>query len=209
MMEFGLLISMAVSNSPSVSLADWEKNDDSNPLPDLMLGGHNDWWLKTNDDGDLYVQCRYHDLGQGDLAERAWRVMGVLDKIEDRWGNVILMPWTPIAIDVALGAWIRKENAVKESVRESRKRAEEEAKREQEWIRQSWTTLSHAMGDCLEGLTLPQAVSLLVSQRENARNATVATKLIMEKVLKRCLPYIPKDGTQERDLREAIEDVIS
>jgi len=49
-----------------------------------------------------------------------------------------------------------------------------EQKREKEWIRQSWTTLSHAMGDCLEGLTLPQAIDLFHSQRENARNACSA-----------------------------------
>jgi len=76
-------------------------------------------------------------------------------------------------------------------------------------FREMETTLREAMGDAIDGHSLPEAVALLVSQRENARNATVATKLIMEKVLKRCLFYIPKDGTQESDLRETIEDLIA
>ena len=36
---------------------------------------------------------------------------------------------------------------------------------------------------------------------------TLVTKSLLT-LLKKCLPYIPHDGDQERDLREAIEDAL-
>lgn len=40
--------------------------------------------------------------------------------------------------------------------------------------REMETTLREAMGDAIDGHSLPEAVALLVSQRENARNACAA-----------------------------------
>lgn len=77
-----------------------------------------------------------------------------------------------------------------------------------EEIAKTEARLLEVIGEAAEDSTLSEMVEILWSQRENARNATVATKLIMEKVLKRCLFYIPRDGTQERDLRETIEDLL-
>lgn len=117
MITFGLLLSMVVEKSPNVTPADWERDDGINPLPDLMLGTCNDWWLKTHEDGYLYVQCRYHKLDKGALAEKAWRLLDVVGEIEKRYGVVIKLPWTAVEIDIAYGSWVRWELSIKDAVR--------------------------------------------------------------------------------------------
>ena len=66
-----------------------------------MLGSCNNWWLKTHEDGYLYVQCRYHKLDERELAEKAWLLLDVVGEIEKRYGVVIKLPWTNVEIDIA------------------------------------------------------------------------------------------------------------
>lgn len=113
-MTFALLLSTAVNYKPEAYPADWSR-DEVNPMPDLALGTNNDWWLRTSEtDDSLYIQCRYHKLEEGGLAQSAWKMMEVCQAIEEHYGHEIKMPWTPVAIDIAYGSFIRKENEVKE-----------------------------------------------------------------------------------------------
>jgi hypothetical protein len=54
-----LLFATAISpDHPNCYPADWEDHDSVGP--DLVIGGTNDWWLKTDEDtGDLYIQARH------------------------------------------------------------------------------------------------------------------------------------------------------
>ena len=57
--------------------------------------------------------------------------------------------------------------------------------------------LFEAMGEAIDGCSLPEAVALLVSQRENARNAHAATQERCEKLEKALEFYANKEGWED------------
>lgn len=115
MKMIALLLSTAIiPTRPACSPADWEFNgfspDDPNYLPDLMLGTHNDWWLRstaTFDNGGfrLWIQARYGDLDKMsvDYAKRVLAMFQLGELIERELGVHINFPWSFDDFCVAAG----------------------------------------------------------------------------------------------------------
>ena len=171
MMMVALLFSAAIGSRPEAYPADWVNEHDD--LPDLCLGTGNNWWLRINETGGLYIQSRSHALDNDYIVTIADKMLDTAGVLMEKLAIKVQIPWPSREIQLAASAMRDKSHRLNENIREA-------ARREEGWIREAWVILHREMGDCLEGLSLPQAIELLVSQRDNARNGHAAVKEELE-----------------------------
>lgn len=109
-----LLFSTAITSRPEAYPADWANEHDA--IPDLALGTGNNWWLRINETGGLYIQSRNHELSEytSTIAEKMLRVSEKLLEL----GIAVQIPWPSRDISRAFYAWEEKTRRIEERVRQ-------------------------------------------------------------------------------------------
>jgi hypothetical protein len=120
MMMIALLFSTAISQPPEAYPADWANEGDE--TPDLALGSGNNWWLRLNEAGSLYIQSRSPALDNDYTVSIADRMLDVdlalARRIELAAGTVVVsLPWSASEIQLTSAAMRHKSRLLDESIR--------------------------------------------------------------------------------------------